>query len=269
MEEFLRMVRNRGGGMDGNGEDVKVNLQLSFREAVHGCSKTVSFQTSTRCDACRGSGMPPGVKPQVCKVCNGSGMTISRQPGFMFQSTCMHCGGSGEVVKEKCGKCNGTGSVKTKKTVTVDVPPGVDTGNTIRVSGEGGWSSQSSQAGDVYVNLKVSEDPVFRREGANIHVDANISFTMAILGGKVQVPTLTGDVVLKVRQGTQHGHKDVLRGKGIKMLNTSLYGDQYIHFHVTIPTSLTQRQRALIEEYVKEEIKESGEENATAAGGRL
>lgn len=268
-EEFFGMMGDKNSGMEG-GEDVKLTVQLSFREAVYGCSKKVSFQASTRCDTCKGKGVPPGVRPHVCKMCNGSGTTFTRaQPGFMFQSTCRSCDGAGQITKEKCEKCKGKGFVKAKKTVAVDIPPGVDSDTTVQVCKEGGWTPGANTKGDVFVKTKVLPDSVFRREKSNIHVDATISYTKAILGGQIRVPTLTGDILLKVRPGTQHGHKDILKGKGIKILNSYSYGDQIIHIRVTVPTTLSPRQLALIEEYVKEEIKETAEEPEAAAGAGL
>ncbi|KAF3777945.1 Chaperone protein DnaJ 1 [Nymphaea thermarum] len=142
---------------------------------------------------------------------------------------------------------------------------GVDNNETLRVSRSGGADPEGNQPGDLYVTIRVREDPVFRREGADIHVDAVLSVSQAILGGTIQVPTLTGDVVLKVRQGTQPGQKVVLKGKGIKTRNSSFYGNQYVHFNVTIPTNLTQRQITLMEEFAREEQAEY--ERDAAAGG--
>ncbi|MCO5579818.1 hypothetical protein L7F22_033680 [Adiantum nelumboides] len=261
------MMGDRG---EEGGEDVKIAVNLTFREAVFGCSKKISFHASERCETCRGKGFPLGVKPHVCKKCNGSGTTFTRaQPGFMFQSTCRSCDGAGQFVKERCENCKGKGSVKAKKTVNVDIPPGVDSETTIQVCKQGGWTSEGSTKGDVFVTTKVIPDPVFRRDKANIHIDATISYTKAILGGQIKVPTLTGDLILKVRPGTQHGHKDILKGKGIKVVNSRLYGDQIIHIRVTLPTTLSPRQVSLLEEYVKEEIKDTAEEPEVAAGAGL
>lgn len=265
-EEFFGMgekVFAREGG-----EDVKLTVQLSFREAVYGCSKKASFQASTRCDSCKGKGVPFGVKPHVCKMCNGSGTTFTRaQPGFMFQSTCRSCDGAGQIIKEKCEKCKGKGFVKAKKTLTIDIPPGVDSDTTIQMCNEGDWTPDTHSKGDVFVTTKVQPDLVFRREKSNIHVDATISYTKAILGGQTRVPTLSGDILLKVRPGTQHGHKDILKGKGIKNPNSYSYGDQVIHIRVTVPTALSPRQQALLEEFVKEELKESGADEPEAIAG--
>ncbi|KAI5054353.1 hypothetical protein GOP47_0030715 [Adiantum capillus-veneris] len=264
--EVLRRVVEMGGG----GDDVKVSLDITFREAISGCTKSVSFSAAAPCDACSGTGVPPGVRPEICRGCNGTGMSVQRPSlGFLFQSTCAQCGGSGESVSEKCGKCSGKGTVKARKSVSASIPAGVDNDNTVRVPGGGGYSAQSRVPGDVFVIIKVLPDPVFRREGSNVHVDIPISFATAILGGKAQVPTLSGDVILKVRPGTQHGHKEVLRNRGIRAVNSAFAGDQFIHFQVTIPTSLSQRQQTLIEEYVKDEARETNEEGAAAAGGRM
>ncbi|CAN6455317.1 unnamed protein product [Victoria cruziana] len=205
-EAFKNIFNQKGFG----GQDVKVSLDLSFMEAVQGCSKAVTFQTTLTCDACGGSGVPPGSRPETCKPCRGSGMIFMQRGPFRLQSTCSQCGGSGMAVN-------------------------------------------------------VREDPVFRREGADIHVDAVISVSQAILGGTIQVPTLTGDVVLKVRQGTQPGQKVVLKGKGIKTRGSSFYGNQYVHFNVAIPINLTQRQITLIEEFAREEQGDY-ERDAAASG---
>lgn len=269
-EDLFGMMGGRDDGMEEGGEDVKITVNLTFREAVYGCSKKVMFSASARCDTCRGKGFPPGIKPLTCTTCNGSGSTFSRsQPGFMFQSTCRTCNGAGQIVKERCKSCKGKGSVKLKKTVNVDIPPGVDSDTTIQVCKQGGWTPNGNTTGDLFVTTKVAADRVFRREKANIHIDASISYTKAILGGQIKVPTLTGDILLKVRPGTQHGHKDILKGKGIKVVNSYIYGDQIIHIRVTFPTTLTPRQLALLEEYVKEEIKDSSEEPEAAAGAGL
>ncbi|KAH7429124.1 hypothetical protein KP509_09G032000 [Ceratopteris richardii] len=262
-------MRGDASGMRGGLDDVKVSVDISFREAVSGCTKPLSYFAASLCTFCDGTGMPPGAKPEVCKACNGSGMSVqSPGLGLLFRTTCAQCGGSGEFVHEKCGKCSGKGNTKVRKTTSVNIPAGVADGDTIRVPGEGGRSSKSSFPGDVFVTLKVMADPIFRRDGNNVHVDVPISFATAILGGKAQVPTLSGDVILKVKPGTQHGHKEVLRNRGIRGMNSPLTGDQFVHFQVLIPTSLNQRQRSLIEEYAKSETRDMNEEGSAAAGGR-
>ncbi|KAL4585784.1 hypothetical protein LXL04_010410 [Taraxacum kok-saghyz] len=246
------------------GKDVKVALELSFMEAVQGCTKSVVFQTELPCETCGGSGVPPGTKPETCRRCKGAGMTFSQTGPFRIQVTCTQCGGSGKYVKSLCKSCNGQRVVRGPKSVKLNIMPGVDTNEELRMSRSGGADPDGNQPGDLFVVIKVREDPVFRREGPNIHVDATLNITQAVLGGTIQVPTLTGDVVLKVRPGTQPGQKVVLKGKGIKTRNSYSYGDQYVHFNVSIPTNLSERQRELIEEFAKEE---QGEYEKGAAAG--
>ncbi|GAB4828111.1 hypothetical protein Ancab_035026 [Ancistrocladus abbreviatus] len=224
------------------GQDVKVTLELSFMEAVQGCTKSVTFQTILPCEACGGTGVPPGTKPETCKRCRGKGMS-------------------------HCKTCNGNRVVRGSKTIKLDVMPGVDNSETIKVSRSGGADPDGYEPGDLYVTIKVREDPVFRREGSDIHVDAVLSVTQAILGGTIHVPTLTGDVVLKVRPGTQPGQKVVLKKKGVKTRGSFSFGDQFVHFNVSIPTNLTPRQRELIEEFAKEEQGEYEKRAAAGAAG--
>lgn len=245
------------------GQDVKVSVELSFMEAVQGCTKTIAFQTDLPCEACRGEGIPPGVKPEMCKRCKGTGMVFTQKGFISLQHTCNQCGGTGQTVSSFCRSCNGRRVMQGSKSVKLDIMPGVDDSETIKVPRSGGADPDRNQPGDLFVTIKVREDPVFRREGSNIHVDAVLSVTQAVLGGTIQVPTLTGDVVLKVRPGTQPGQKVVLKKKGIKARGSFSFGDQFVHFTVSIPTNLTPRQRELIEEFAKEE---QGEYDKRAAG---
>ncbi|KAL8138064.1 hypothetical protein V2J09_004065 [Rumex salicifolius] len=261
-EDIFNMFRP-GAGPSMRGQDAKVLLELSFMEAVQGCTKTISFQTTMPCETCGGTGVPPGSKPETCKPCKGKGMTFMQRGPFSVQSTCMQCGGTGKTFTSLCKSCNGHRVKPGSKSVKLDISPGVDNNETIRVSRSAGADPDGYEPGDLYVTIKVKDDPVFRREGSNIHVDAVLSITQAILGGTVQIPTLTGDVVLKVRPGTQPGQKVVLKKKGIRPRGSFNYGDQFVHFNVSIPTNLTPRQRELIQEFAKEE---RGEDEKQAAG---
>lgn len=248
------------------GQDVKVSIELSFMEAVQGCTKTITFQTDVACEACGGEGVPPGVKPQMCKHCKGRGVISTQKGFFSFQQTCDQCGGTGQTVSSFCRSCHGRKVVRGSKTISLNIPTGVDDNETMKLPRSGGADPEKNQPGDLYVTIKVREDPVFRREGSNIHVDAVLGITQAILGGTIQVPTLTGDVVLKVRPGTQPGQKVVLKNKGIKARASYSFGDQFVHFNVKIPTTLTPRQRELIEEFAKEEQGECDKRAAGASG---
>ncbi|KAF5205254.1 Chaperone protein dnaj [Thalictrum thalictroides] len=259
---FEQLLKNEGYG---RGQDVKVTLDLSFMEAVQGCSKTVTFKTAVSCDDCGGTGVPPGTRPEICKSCRGSGVMFMQKGPFKMHITCSKCKGDGTTVTNYCNACNGERVVKRPKTVKIDVPPGIDDSQQIKLFQNGGADPEGNQPGNLYVTIKVQADSVFRREGADIHVDAVLSITQAILGGTTRVPTLAGDVVLKVNSGTQAGQKVVLKKKGIKTRGSLSYGDQYVHFNVSIPKNLTHRQRQLIEDFGKEEQRENEEGAVTAA----
>ncbi|CAK8565151.1 unnamed protein product [Lathyrus sativus] len=247
------------------GQDVKTFVELSFMEAVRGCTKTITFQTDMLCNTCGGSGVPPGTRPETCKRCKGSGVTSVQAGIFKMETTCGTCKGTGKIVSSFCKSCRGAKVNKGTKSVKLDIMAGIDNNETIKVYRSGGADPDGDHPGDLYVTIKVREDPVFRREGSDIHVDTVLSITQAILGGTIQVPTLTGDVVLKVRPGTQHGQKVVLKKKGIKTKNSYTLGDQYVHFNVNIPINLTERQRELIEEFQKEEQDESSDKGKAAS----
>ncbi|VVB15453.1 unnamed protein product [Arabis nemorensis] len=249
---------------DIGGHDVKVLLDLSFMEAVQGCSKTLTFLTDVACNTCGGQGVPPGTKREKCKPCNGSGMTTMRSGMLSIQRACQKCGGTGHTFSSFCKSCRGARVVRGQKSVKVNIDPGVDNSEILKVARVGGADPEGDQPGDLYVTIKVREDPVFRRDGSDIHVDAVLNVTQAILGGTIQVPTLTGDVVVKVRPGTQPGQKVVLRNKGVRARKSTRFGDQYVHFNVSIPINITQRQRELLEEFSKEERGEC--ERRTASG---
>ncbi|MED6171555.1 hypothetical protein PIB30_041705 [Stylosanthes scabra] len=250
------------------GEDVKTFVELSFMEAVMGCTKTITYQTDVRCQTCGGSGVPPGTRPETCKRCKGSGMTYVQAGIFRMEKTCGTCKGLGKIVTNFCKSCKGAKVIKGTKSIKLDIAPGMDNNETLKIQRSGGVDPDGDHPGDLYVTLKVREDPVFHREGSDIHVNAVLSITQAILGGTIHVPTLTGDVVLKVRPGTQPGQKVVLKKKGIKTRNSYAFGDQYVHFNVSIPANLTERQRELIEEFAKEEQGEfDNKERAASASG--
>ncbi|VAH98980.1 unnamed protein product [Triticum turgidum subsp. durum] len=256
MNDFLRNIfKDRESG----GQDIKVKLELSFMEAVEGCKKTINFQTLVTCETCNGSAN--------WSLQNAINM---HAVWWIWQD----CKDDQNKWNEKissyfldfCKSCRGKKVVPGIKTVSIDIAPGTDDEDVMKVLRSGQADPDGLRAGDLYVAIKVREDPVFRREKGDIHVDAVLNVTQAILGGTVQVPTLAGDVVLKVKPGTQPGQKVVLRGKGIKTRNSYSYGDQYVHFNVKIPVNLTQKQRMLLEEFEKEEKGEDDKDAEKAAG---
>ncbi|XP_022768387.1 chaperone protein dnaJ 1, mitochondrial-like isoform X2 [Durio zibethinus] len=247
--------------MDQFAPDIQTELLLSFSEAAKGCTKDLCFDAFVPCDSCDGRGYPPNAKVKVCPTCRGTG-TVTIPP---FTSTCNTCKGSGRIIKEYCMSCQGSGVVEGVKEVKVTLPAGVDSGDTIHVPEAGNIRRQGSQPGNLFIRIKVADDPVFARDGADVYVNSNISFTQAILGGKVEVPTLSGMIQVKIPEGCQHGQLLVLRGKGLPKHGFLVYhGDQYVCFRVNLPTAINDRQRAILEELAKEEF--DNENDSTIEG---
>ncbi|KAF5746787.1 Chaperone protein DNAj putative isoform 1 [Tripterygium wilfordii] len=208
-----------------------------------------------------GSGYPLDAKTTVCPICRGIG-TVTIPP---FTTTCSTCKGSGQIVKDRCMSCRGYGAVEGVKEVKVTIPTGMDTGDTIRVPGAGNFGGPRSHSGSLYIKLKVADDPVFSRDGADVYVDYKISLTQAMLGGKVEVPTLSGKTQVKIPKGVQHGQLLVLRGKGLPKHGFLVdHGDQFVRFRINFPTEVNARQRAILEEFAKEEM---NDENSSSAEG--
>ncbi|XP_048130667.1 chaperone protein dnaJ 1, mitochondrial isoform X4 [Rhodamnia argentea] len=244
--------------------DVQVELILSFVEAAEGCTKDLSFEAHVPCDSCDGRGHPPGVKARVCPTCRGIGR-VTIPP---FSATCTTCNGSGRVVKEQCISCGGSGVVEGTKEVKVTIPAGVDSGDTIRVPGAGNAGARRRQPGNLFIKLKMAEDRTFTRDGADVYVVSEISFTQAILGGKVEVPTLSGKVQVDIPKGVQPGQLVVLRRKGLPKHGFLVtHGDQFVRFRVKFPSEINERQRAILEELAKEEI--NSENNTHQEGNWL
>ncbi|XP_027094327.2 chaperone protein dnaJ 1, mitochondrial-like isoform X2 [Coffea arabica] len=245
-------------------KDIQVELSLSFSEAAKGCTKHLSFDADVPCDACNGHGYPPNAKRKICHNCQGSGM----QTFLRFTETCSMCKGSGVIFKEFCRACQGSGAVEGVKHVKVSIPAGVDTGDTIHVENAGNAGRHGLEPGSLFIKLKVTEDPLFARDGADIYVDSNISFTQAILGGNVEVPTLSGKTKVQIPKGVQPGQLLRLRGKGLPKSGFFVdHGDQYVRFRVNFPVVLNERQRAILEEFANEEI--SSEHNTSGEGSWL
>ncbi|KAG8953307.1 hypothetical protein FRC04_002717 [Tulasnella sp. 424] len=236
-----------GGGpeMDSRGADIEMSTTVSFLEAAKGATRTVTIMPIVDCKTCSGSGLKAGAKRSVCKTCNGTGTrTFMVQSGFQMATTCSTCRGSGTTIPKhgECGDCSGLGKVKTKKTVDVTVPAGVEEGMVIRVPGGGDRPvSGKGSPGDLLVRVSVTPSKVFRRQGTNLFHDVKISFHQAILGGRVRVPTLEGDVEVRIPGGTQQGEECVLKGRGITPVYGGERGDLYVSFNVTIPRHILQQ----------------------------
>jgi molecular chaperone DnaJ len=245
--------RASGGGSAQRGNDYEVPLSLTFMEAAKGCERDVTFDASVRCETCKGKGAAPGATMQPCKSCGGQGQRVQSAGLFAFATPCDTCEGSGKVPSKKCGDCGGHGVKPERRTVRVKVPAGVDDGVNIRLANQGEAGRRSGSNGHLYITLSVSPHPVFTRDGFDVHLKAPITLGQAVLGGKILVPTLDGEVDVVIPKGTQPNEKRVLRGKGIQRVNTSGSGDLYVHFQVVVPTKLTAHQEKLLREYAAEE----------------
>ena len=233
------------------GADLRYNLEMSLEDAVRGKEVELKIPKLSECDDCHGSGARAGSKPETCGHCHGSGQIQMRQGFFAVQQTCPHCRGRGQVIKDPCRTCHGEGRVEKTKTLSVKIPAGVDTGDRIRLSGEGEAGEQGAPAGDLYVQVHVREHKIFSREGNNLYCEVPLSFTHAALGGEIEVPTLAGKVKLKVPSETQTGKLFRLRGKGVKSVRTGAVGDLICKVVIETPVNLSDDQREMLRELDK------------------
>jgi molecular chaperone DnaJ len=249
--------RGTGGRRQARGADVRVDLQLTFPEAVWGVSKEIKVQRDVSCTTCSGSGAKAGTQPETCSACNGRGQVVHNQGFFMVQSTCPRCRGEGRVVKEPCPDCNGHRTQVETSVLSVTVPPGVDDGQTLRLAGKGETPpGGGGTPGHLYVVLHVRGDERFQRENEDILTEVPVSFVKAILGGEVEVPVLDdaceGSTTVEVKAGTQPGDHIIRKGQGIPRVGKQGRGDQVVRWKVEIPTKLNARQNELLRELATE-----------------
>ena len=237
-----------GGRRVHRGSDLRYDLSLTLEEAVSGKDVKIRIPTAVECHHCGGSGAKPGTQPKTCPTCQGLGQVRMQQGFFSIQQTCPQCRGSGHIIDEACSHCRGSGRLREEKTLSVKVPAGVDTGDRIRLAGEGEVGDQGGPPGDLYVQIQVQEHPIFTRDDNNLYCEVPISFTTAALGGEFQVPTLDGKVMLKVPHGTQSGKMFRMRGKGIKPVRGGPVGDLICRVVVETPINLTERQKEILRE---------------------
>ncbi len=229
------------------GADLRYNLELTLEEAVAGTEAKIRVPVMVTCGECSGSGAKKGSSPVICSTCHGHGQVRMQQGFFSVQQTCPTCRGSGKQIKDPCGKCYGQGRIQETKTLSVKVPAGVDTGDRIRLAGEGEAGERGGPSGDLYVQVQVKDHAIFTRDGANLYCEMPISFPTACLGGELQVPTLDGKVVLKIPAETQTGKLFRLRGKGVKPVRGGAVGDLLCRVVIETPVHLTKEQKALVE----------------------
>jgi molecular chaperone DnaJ len=230
------------------GADLEVDLVLTFLEAAEGCRKEVSVSRHTRCASCSGSGAAPGTSRSVCPTCRGKGQVVHSQGFFMISTSCPECRGEGSKISSPCEACQGSGLQQNEDKLTVNVPAGVEDGQSLRLVGKGEFSPEGGSAGNLYVNLHVEGDERLHREGPDLFYDVHLSFPLAALGGTVNVPVLHGEKEIHIKPGTQPGEVMVLRGLGVPRLDGPGRGDQVLRFQVEVPKKLTARAEELLRE---------------------
>lgn len=240
--------RGSASGRPARGNDLRYSLDLSLEEAVKGTTSKIRFPTQVKCGSCKGSGAKKGSSPVSCTTCGGNGQVRMQQGFFSLQQTCPTCRGAGRMIKTPCIKCHGSGRTEETKTLSVKVPPGVDTGDRIRLSGEGEASELGGGSGDLYVQINVLPHPLFKRQDNHLYCEVPVSFSTVTLGGEVVVPTLSGRVTLKVPAGTQTNKTFRMRGKGVSSVHGGATGDLLCKVVVETPVHLSKEQKTLIEE---------------------
>jgi molecular chaperone DnaJ len=242
-----------GGARDAgrDGADLRYDLEITLEEAARGLEKEISFRKAMTCERCNGSGAEPGSRRVTCPTCRGAGQ-IRRSGGIItFTQTCPTCGGAGTKVEKPCTVCRGEGRVAKNTKLNVRIPPGVDTGSRLRSSGNGEAGMAGGQSGDLYIVLAVKEHELFERQGEDLFCEIPIKFTLATLGGTIEVPTLSGKASLKIPTGTQSGTTFRLRSKGMPSLRGGHQGDQLVRVHVEVPQTLTAEQRKMLEDFAR------------------
>ena len=238
--------RRGGGARQARGSDLIYNLELSLEDAIHGISQKIQVPTWVSCSPCSGSGAKKGSRPTNCGTCGGVGQVQMQHGFFTVQQTCPDCQGEGKVISDPCSDCHGQGRKQQQKTLSVKIPAGVDSGDRIRLSGEGEAGVHGAPTGDLYVQIHLKEHSIFTRDHNDLHCEVPISFVTAALGGEIEIPTLDGKVMLKIPSATQSGKHFRLRGKGVKSVRGARTGDLFCHVMVETPINLTDDQKSLL-----------------------
>lgn len=238
-----------GAGGGSGSVDLRYNLEITFEEAAFGVEKPITFEKEFTCDDCEGSGAQAGTRPKACSACNGSGQVRFNQGFFTLARTCPTCSGRGAVVEKKCSHCHGRGRKKKEQTVNVKIPAGIDSDQRLRVRGEGEISTPGGKPGDLYVWIRVQEHPIFKRQDEHVILDFPITFVQAALGAHLEVPTLGGTTKIHIESGTQSGETIRLKGKGIKRVNGSGHGDQFVRISIETPSKLSSKQKTILRQF--------------------
>ena len=251
---------SRASSRPSKGEDIRVVLNLTFEEAAFGCEKDVKLNLTSECSRCKGKG---GFNEKICRTCGGAGKVLEQAQtifGYMqTQKTCPDCKGRGKTYETICDECHGKGVVEKVKTLTVTIPEGVDEGYQLRLSGKGNAGLNGGPNGDVFIEFKIKEHPLFERDGADIYLEVPVTITDATLGCKKEIPTLYGNIILEIKAGTQNYTKLKIKGKGIKLPNSISKGNMYAVVNIIIPTKLDRKQKALLQDLAQTDLEDSPE----------
>lgn len=251
---------SRTSSRPSKGEDIRVVLNLTFEEAAFGCEKDVKLNLTSECSRCKGKG---GFNEKTCRTCGGAGKVLEQAQtifGYMqTQKTCPDCKGRGKTYETICDECHGKGVVEKVKTLTVTIPEGVDEGYQLRLSGKGNAGLNGGPNGDVFLEFKIKEHPLFERDGADIYLEVPVTITDATLGCKKEIPTLYGNIILEIKAGTQNYTKLKIKGKGIKLPNSISKGNMYAVVNIIIPTKLDRKQKALLQDLAQTDLEDSQE----------
>ena len=250
-----------GGGRRTNpnapqrGESIRMSIAISFEEAAFGCEKAVTVERYETCDTCHGNGCAPGTSPEVCPDCHGTGtVQVRRQTPmgvFATSSPCPKCGGKGRIIHQPCKDCRGSGMVRKKKTIQASIPAGIDNGQTISIRGQGNAGKNGGPAGDLLITITVRPHELFRREGTSVLCEAPITFTQAVLGAELEIPTIDGKVKYTLPEGTQSGTTFRLKGKGIPSITGRGRGDQYVTVYIETPKNLNKEQKEALKKFAE------------------
>ncbi|GAB1580389.1 molecular chaperone DnaJ [Phyllobacterium phragmitis] len=256
--EMMGGGRQRRANGRERGADLRYNMEITLEEAYTGKTAQIRVPTSVVCEECTGSGAKPGTQPVTCSMCGGAGRVRAAQGFFSIERTCPSCNGRGQIIKDPCPKCSGQGRVMQERSLSVNIPAGIEDGTRIRLSGEGEAGLRGGPSGDLYIFLSIKPHEFFQRDGADLYCKVPISMTTAALGGQFEVSTLDGTQTrVKIPEGTQNGKQFRLKGKGMPVLRQPAMGDLYIQIAIETPQNLTRRQRELLEEFEKISSKEN------------
>lgn len=249
------------------GQTIQKRVMLSFEEAAFGCEKEITIDRTESCDDCGGSGAEKGTSADTCSNCRGTGTVTQAQRTplgvFQTQAACPNCRGTGKIIKKPCTKCGGAGRIQKSRTLKVNIPAGIDDGQSIQLRGQGGAGANGGPSGDVLVTISIRPHPLFTREGADVICEMPITFTQAALGDTLQVPTIDGKIEYTLPEGTQPGKVFRMRGKGIQHVSGRGRGDQYVRVVLEVPTNLTDRQKELLREFESTTTDENQQQRKT------